>query len=150
MGYRGHHRRVRKRGLRRFLSIALLVGVSTALLAPTALGSGRPKSCTGVPPTAITIQQTLVSSDAGASAQFAYSVSTGPVFDPDAVVASTTLTVAAGQTVSKILNGFPKGTYAVHQVPASSEIAPAADQSVTVSPPACVGAVSYTSIIEPS
>jgi hypothetical protein len=150
--YVGHHTRASKRfSGRKLLSITLFVVVSLALLAPTALGSGRPKSCTGVPATAITIQQTFVSSDASATAGFTYLLSAGTAFDPNAVVASTTLTVGAGQTVSIVLNGFSKGSYSVRQVPdPSSGIAPAPDQSVTISPPACVATVAFTSIVEPS
>jgi hypothetical protein len=149
--YIGCHRRVRKRNpwSHRSLSTALFVVVSTAVLAPTALGSGRPRSCTGVPPTAITIQQTFVALDGGVAAGFTYLVSTGAAFDPDHLVANAELVVASGQTLSTIVTGLSKGGYTVHQVPdPSSGIAPAPDRSVTVAPPACVEVVSYTNIIE--
>jgi hypothetical protein len=130
------------------LSGLVLVAVLTS---PEAAAAGRPRECTGTPPTAVTIQQTLLTPLSTDSVTFLYLVSPGSAFDASAVVATTTLTVGSGQTLTTTMNGFSKGSYAVRQVPdPSSGIAPAPDQSVTIAPPACVTTVAYTTIVEPS
>jgi hypothetical protein len=94
---------------RRLVWLGPIWALLVILLVPTAaLGSGRLKGCTGIPPTAITIEQTLLTP-----------------------------------------SGLSKGGYTVHQEPdPASGIAPGPDQAVTVSPPACVPVVSYTSIVD--
>jgi hypothetical protein len=151
--YRGRHRKHGSTSSLRRVGPEIVAGLVlvAALTSTTALAAGRPKECTGTPPTAITIQQTLLTPDPGGSVSFTYRVSPGSVFDAGAVVASTTLLVGSGQTLSTVMNGFSKGSYTVRQEPdPTSGIAPAPDQSVAISPPACVATVAFTSIVEPS
>jgi plastocyanin len=135
---------------RRLVWLGPIWALLVILLVPTAaLGSGRPKGCTGIPPTAITFEQTLLTPNPGDSVNFTYEVSSGTAFDAGSVVATTSLTVGSGQTMSALVSGLSKGGYTVHQEPdPASGIAPGPDQTVTVSPPACVPVVSYTSIVD--
>ena len=152
--YRGHHRACGKlNGLALGITgLAITCWLVTAALAPiAALGKGRPRECTGVPPTAVTIEQTVVAPDPSTRVRYTYLVSSGAAFNPGAIVATGSLTVASGQSLSLTLNALSKGDYTVRQEPdPASGVAPEPDQTVSVSPPSCVSLVSYTSIIEPN
>jgi hypothetical protein len=143
--YRGRHRQPGSiRSLRILVSVSLLSAlISVMLLSGVARGKGRPSECTGSPPTAVTIGQSLVSPEPTDAVRFSYLISSGGT-----VVATTTLTVGSGQTLTVTVRGLSKGFYTVTQEPdPASGVAGAPDQAFTIAPPACVSTVSYTAVV---
>ena len=146
--YRGRHRKSARSGRRaRAAMVALVLVAGLGALAPTvALGEARPKGCTGLAPTAVTIQQTLSGPDGSPAVTFTYAV----VRD-ESVVATRTLIVAPGQTASTTVGGLRPGSYAVQQQPdPNSGVAPADDAPAVIDPPACAPTVTFTSLLTPA